>query len=83
MPAITVPIAISTEQWMDYYRGAVQSVRAYTLDGRSVQLPARVFQPFLTPEGIRGVFRVHFDENHRFVRIERLDKATNRSSTRA
>lgn len=72
MPSVVLPIHVSAEDWVGYYRGAVRAVRATSLDGRVIELPAGVLQPFVSEHGVRGVFRVFFDQHYRFVRIERL-----------
>jgi hypothetical protein len=72
MQTVIIPLAISAEQWLAYYRGEVKTVRAPALDGRYIQFPAHVIQKYLTPDGIMGVFRVRFDSRNRFVDIEML-----------
>ena len=72
MQTVVIPLAISADQWLPYYRGQVKSVRATALDGRRVQFPARVLQKYVTPDGVLGVFRVRFDAHNRFVDIEQL-----------
>lgn len=72
MQSVVIPLAISAEQWLSYYRGQVKTVRAAALDGRRIQFPARVLQKYVTPDGIMGVFRVRFDSANRFVDIEQL-----------
>lgn len=72
MQTVVIPLEIPADRWVAYYRGEIRAVVATSMDGRRIQLPARVLQPFVTPEGILGVFRVRFDARHRFVDIERL-----------
>ncbi len=72
MHSVVIPIAISTEQWLDYYRGAVRNVSATSLDGRRILFPARVLQGYVTKDGVYGVFRVKFDAANKFAGIEQL-----------
>jgi hypothetical protein len=74
MPSVVLPISLTKEQWLRFYRGEITSVQATSLDGRAIRIPARVFQGFVTPDGVLGVFRVTFDDANRFVRIERLGR---------
>ncbi len=41
-------------------------------DGRSVRFPARILSRFYLPDGIRGSFRIVFDDAGKFASIERL-----------
>ncbi|HCH64371.1 MAG TPA: DUF2835 domain-containing protein [Deltaproteobacteria bacterium] len=72
MQSLVIPIAISSEQWLDYYRGSVRNVSAVSLDGRRVLLPARVLQRFVTKDGVYGVFRVMINRQNKFQGIEQL-----------
>ena len=49
-------LSISAESYLDYYRGAARQVFARCPDGLSVQFPAGLLQPFVTPAGIHGDF---------------------------
>lgn len=64
---------IPADTLLQYYRGAAASVRARSVDGRTVQFPVNVLQPYVTHEGVRGEFVLCFDDNHRFVSIRKLD----------
>ena len=72
MHSVVIPIAISAETWLDYYRGSVLNVSATSLDGRRILFPARVLQGYVTKDGVYGVFRVTFDAGNKFVGIEQL-----------
>lgn len=72
MQTIVIPLAISAEKWLSYYRGAVRNVSAVSLDGRRVLFPARLLQRFVTKDGIHGVFRVTIDSQNKFQGIEQL-----------
>ena len=51
----------------------MRDVLATSVDGRRVRFPAMILRPFVTHVGIRGRFRILFDENHRFQGIEKID----------
>jgi hypothetical protein len=72
MHSVVIPLAITADQWLDYYRGSVRHVSATALDGRRILFPARVLQPFVTKEGVYGVFRVKFGAGNKFAGIEQL-----------
>jgi hypothetical protein len=73
MPVVRIRLAISPEQFLEWYRGTARDVIARTDESLTVQFPANVLQRFVTPEGIHGQFLLTFDDHHRFVRIERID----------
>ena len=76
MQSIVIPLAISAEKWLSYYRGEVRNVSAVSLDGRRVLFPARLLQRFVTKDGIYGVFRVTIDSQNKFQGIERLGRSS-------
>ena len=65
-------LRISPEQYLDYYRGAVQQVVVRCGDGSTLQFPASLLQPFVTPAGIHGGFRLTCDDQNRGARLDRL-----------
>lgn len=71
--AVIVKLYISPDEYQRWYQGSAQNVLAYTLDGRSVRFPAPILRQFVTREGIKGQFRIHFDAHNRFKNIEKID----------
>lgn len=69
---IYVDIYISPEEYLRHYEGHVQNVSAIARDGRRVQFPTKILTPFVTLQGIRGSFAIHFDAANKFVDIEKL-----------
>ncbi len=69
-------LRISSEQYLDYYRGTVRHVVARCASGQTVQFPAALLQRFITPDGIHGDFVLACDEHHKNPTLKRLD-ATN------
>jgi hypothetical protein len=49
-------LAISSQEYLQYYRGSVNKVIATCADGKSVQFPAGLLTPYVTTAGIRGRF---------------------------
>ena len=64
---------ISSEAYLDYYRGAVRSVIARCIGGQTVQFPAALLQGFVTTEGIHGAFVLTCDQNNKCVNLQRRD----------
>ena len=49
-------LAISAQEYLQYYRGSVNKVIATCADGKTVQFPAGLLTPFVTSGGVRGRF---------------------------
>ncbi|WP_320823395.1 DUF2835 domain-containing protein [Reinekea sp.] len=69
---LIVDLVISADEYLKHYKGAVTQVSAFSRDGRRVRFPTAILQPFVTREGIRGTFAIHFDATHKFVNIEKV-----------
>lgn len=70
---IEVELNISRDEYLRYYRSAgALDVVVTARDGRRVRFPARILQPFVLHDGVRGRFRIHFDARGRFLKIERM-----------
>lgn len=72
MVEVVVDLRISQEEYLLLYRTYTRSVQAIARDGRSIRFPAGILQRFVDREGVRGTFRIRFDENYKFQRIERI-----------
>jgi len=69
---IIVNLNISPEEYTYWYMGSARTVLATSIDGRSVRFPANILQPFITHQGIQGMFCIFFKADGKFDRIERL-----------
>ena len=72
MHQIIVDIAISPDEWIKLYQGVATDVHTTARDGRSVRFPARILSRFYLRDGIRGSFRIVFNDQGKFDSIERL-----------
>lgn len=72
MQQIIVDIDISPEEWIKLYQGVATDVHTRARDGRSVRFPARILSRFFLQNGVRGSFRILFDDTGKFTSIERL-----------
>ncbi|MFW1676168.1 DUF2835 domain-containing protein [Pontibacter sp. JAM-7] len=71
MPQIDVELHISAESYLQLYQGVADQVLAYAADGRKVRFPAGILRPFLLHDGIHGHFRIYFNGEGRYQRIEK------------
>ncbi|PCM46161.1 DUF2835 domain-containing protein [Marinobacter sp. ANT_B65] len=72
MHQIIVDISISPDEWIKLYQGVATDVHARARDGRSVRFPARILSRFYLQDGVRGSFRILFDDSGKFSSIERF-----------
>lgn len=73
MRDLIVNLMISADEYQRLYQGVVRDVLAISVDGRRVRFPAMILRPYVTHVGVRGRFRILFDESHRFQGIEKID----------
>jgi hypothetical protein len=66
-----VPLRIEADAYEQMYRGDAQHVVALDVEGRKIQFPAASLRPFVTREGIEGVFVIQVDEANRLIDIQR------------
>jgi hypothetical protein len=66
-----VPLKINADAYQKMYRGDAQHVVALDIEGRTIQFPAASLRPFVTREGIEGVFVIKVDEANRLIDIQR------------
>ena len=67
---IEVAITIGAEEYLKLYKLGRAVVNARSTDGRRVQFPAEALRPWVNHDGIRGKFRIYFDQDNRLSRIE-------------
>ena len=63
---------IPAEQVLSYYKGAARQVSVVAQDGRRIEFPAEKLRPFMDHWGVRGLFELEFDEQHRFIALHRV-----------
>ncbi|EDM47163.1 MULTISPECIES: DUF2835 domain-containing protein [Marinobacter] len=72
MQQIIVDVDISPDEWIKLYQGSATDVHTTARDGRSVRFPARILSRFYLRDGVQGSFRILFDDQGKFVSVERL-----------
>lgn len=65
-------LQISAETYLRYYRGHARAVIVQAEDGRTIQLPADAFRPFVTASGIAGRFELQLDDNNKLIALKRI-----------
>jgi hypothetical protein len=65
-------LSISTEQYLDYYRGVARQVVARCPDGLTISFPASLLKAFVLPTGIHGDFVLTCDDRNKAAVLKRL-----------
>jgi hypothetical protein len=65
-------LAISSQEYLQYYRGSISKVIATCADGKTVQFPAGLLTPFVTTAGIRGRFVLTCDDGGKGAVLNRI-----------
>ncbi len=71
MEEIRFSVALPADVWLAVYRGAARAVVVRAEDGRTVQIPAHHFRPFVTRAGLYGRFRLR-RAGSRLLSLERI-----------
>ena len=73
--SVTVPIRISPDELIRWYGGQASVVEARALDGRVVHFPANILRPFVTRQGVVGLFKISYGASGKYLGIERCNQA--------
>ena len=65
-------LAISAEEYLAYYQGAVRQVVATLANGQRLQFPADSLRPFVTREGVHGEFVLRVNAQNKLQGLERV-----------
>ena len=66
-------LALSTEKYLEVYKGNARNVLVHCEDNRRIQFPTSAIQKFLTHDGIYGLFEIQFDENNKLIQIIKVN----------
>lgn len=72
MKKIVVDLVISREEYLRWYQGSAKTVATRTVDNRSVRFPVNILQPYVTHSGINGRFVIAFNDEGKFIKIEKV-----------
>jgi len=64
---------ISSEQYQSYYQGSAKFIAVKAQDGRTLKFPASALQKFVGYSGVQGHFEIEFDDQHKLVKLSRLE----------
>lgn len=66
-----VPLDISAGDYLRLYQGTARSVLARDTRGLKVSFPAQALRPFVTRDGIHGVFVIRVDASRKLIDIRK------------
>lgn len=72
MNAVRFRLNISPQEALKYYRGQATTVIVQAENGQTIQFPALHIRPFIGADGVKGRFKIEFDQNHKFKSIQRI-----------
>ncbi len=72
MNEIRFRLAISSQEYLRYYQGEVDSVQVTIAGGQIIQFPANALQKHVDQFGVNGSFRIVFDGNNKMISMERV-----------
>ncbi len=75
MQEVILQLSISTAEYLKVYRGQARVVTARALDGRRVRFPADILKPYITRQGIDGIFVISFDDAGKFRSVRQVKAA--------
>ena len=64
-------LRLSSEKFLDFYRGRARNVSVQCSTGQTVQFPANLLRKFVSPEGVHGRFVLTCDANNKLIGLER------------
>ncbi|SFL08596.1 Protein of unknown function [Nitrosomonas aestuarii] len=70
-----IVLNISPQKLFYYYQGVASTIVTKTTDGRIIRFPAKILRSVVQADGVRGIFELVLDENHKFVSITRVRAA--------
>lgn len=72
MLSLVFDISIPAQEFLRVYQGTANRVLIRSRTGRTISLPARHLQPFLTRNGISGSFIIEFNAQGQLLDLRRL-----------
>jgi hypothetical protein len=72
MHSIIVDIVITPEEYLKQYQHSSAVVTTISQDGRRVNFPANILQPFVSHSGVKGCFKIRFNSQGKYLGIDKL-----------
>ena len=69
---IVVQLNIPAHEYLRYYQGRASIVHTVSISGLTVEFPADKLRPFVAHDGVHGMFEIIFNEENRFIAMNRI-----------
>ncbi len=63
---------IPANDYIRHYQGHARDVMAQSQDGIILSFPAMHLRPFVSHDGVHGLFEIEFDTNNKFRALRKL-----------
>jgi len=68
----TFSLQIDAKTTLLFYRGTKHRLQVTADDGRTINLPWKLLQPYVTSSGVQGRFAITFDEMGKCIGLQRV-----------
>jgi len=65
-------LALSAEKYLSVYKGHAKTISTVSTSGLRIEFSAEKVKPFLTRNGVYGVFEMRVNAKHEFLAIRKL-----------
>ncbi len=65
-------VSVSAERLLAMYSGDARYLIVWSKEGLKLQLPLGNFRPFVTDEGLQGLFQVTVDQDNKLQSLKKL-----------
>ena len=72
MRFLIIDINLPREEYLRVYQDYIRQVKAVARTGESVRFPVSVLKPFVTEAGVRGTFKLSYDDDNKFQGMTRI-----------
>lgn len=64
---------LTYEECRQYYDGSYSAIQVMAHTGQTVQFPAEHIRPFVTSQGVHGIFEMEVDNTNKFKSLKKLN----------
>jgi len=72
MQLIQFQLAIPSDKFLAVYKGQAKTISVIARDGRRIEFMADKVRPFLTHEGVYGIFEMKISAENKFLSIKQI-----------
>jgi len=65
-------LTLTYEECRQYYDGSYSAIQVMAHTGQTVQFPAEHIRPFVTSQGVNGIFEMEVDNMNKFKSLKKL-----------